>query len=762
MKREETLQTASKRKWKRGMALFLAAGLTVGVMGCGTNKEERKTDDANKMVAGTQTSVQAEGNYYKGTYESIPEENTIGHVAVAGTSVYYLIWDEEDDYRVKLKKYDMESKNVTDVSLPIGEGESVEALAVNSEGNLVVLRTDWSQGEETMGQVPYWIAVYGTDGSVIMEKEVTELLDGSDIPYIYYLTVGAEDKIAFTNLREVWVMDKEGNIEFSVSTDGSTVNSLGTLPGGKIAATQYEGEEAMVVKVLDMEKKAWGETYKSDRFNTDVCFTGDTESDLYFWNYSELYRYDPESGNTEVIANWLANDIFADDIQYVSVLEDGSIRIISSDTTGNGGGSEMALLQQIDAKEVAEKQVITLGTAEVSSGLRKGIISFNKANDKYRVEMIEYGSGTSTEDGTTRFKNEIIAGNMPDVVNIADGTEEFYAAKGLLEDLKPYLDGEQKINRADYFDNILRAMETDGKLYALSPEFYIDTLVGKTENVGAGFNWTMEDMMKLEEAREDGVEMFDHETKSGVLDYYLRYNLAQFFDLNKGFCEFNTDEFKKALEFCNRFPKENEYQETDASEWRKANDGTLLLMHEGIMSVRDYQMCHNIFGTDISFVGYPSSFSCGSVAKGGQMTLAMNSKCADKEGAWEFIRFFLEEEYQTKYTVFLPVLRSAFDAQAKKEMTAQYETNEAGEKTEISTFVVGTMDFTVELYAAKEEEVAAIKELIEKVERMERIDEQVLSIVLEESGVYFDGQKTVDDVVQVIQSRAAIYMNENK
>ena len=144
------------------------------------------------------------------------------------------------------------------------------------------------------------------------------------------------------------------------------------------------------------------------------------------------------------------------------------------------------------------------------------------------------------------------------------------------------------------------------------------------------------------------------------------------------------------------------------------------------------------------------------------MTLAMNSKCADKEGAWEFIRFFLEEEYQTKYTVFLPVLRSAFDAQAKKEMTAQYETNEAGEKTEVSTFVVGTMDFTVELYAAKEEEVAAIKELIEKVERMERIDEQVLSIVLEESGAYFDGQKTVDDVVQVIQSRAAIYMNENK
>ena len=765
---ERKLHKSNKSNRKRAMALFLTAGLTMGVIGCGTEENGSIEGSTDKGKAGTQTEAQAqtptevEGNYYKGTYETIPEENSIGKVAVAGTAVYYLIWDEADAYRVKLKKYDTESKNVTEVSLPLGEGESVEALAVNSQGNLVVLKTDWSQSGGAMGQVPYWVAVYRTDGSVIMEKEVTQLLDGSDIPYLYYLAVGADDRIAFTNLREVWVMDKEGNIEFSVQAEGNTIQDLGTLPGGKIAAAQYEGETATVIKVLDLEKKAWGETFKSDRFNDNVCFTENTESGIYFWNYSELYRYDPESGNTEVVANWLANDIFADDIQYVSVAEDGSICIISGDSTGNGGGNELAYLQQIDAKKAGEKQVITLGTIEVNSGIRKGVISFNKASEKYRVEIIEYGNNSNAEDGATRFKNEMIAGNMPDVVNITDGTEEFYAAKGLLEDLKPYMDGGQGINRADYFENILTAMETDGKLYALSPEFYIDTMVGKTENVGEGYNWTMEDMMKLEETRGEGVEMFDHETKSGILDYYLRYNLAQFFDLNKGFCDFNTEEFKKVLEFCNRFPKENEYQDTDASEWRKASDGTLLLMREGIMGVQDYQMCHNIFGTDISFVGYPSSFSCGSVAKGGDMTLAMNSKCADKEGAWEFIRYFLEEEYQTRYTVYLPLLRSAFDAGAKEAMQAQYETNEAGEQVEVSNMMIGTRDFTLEVYAAKEEEVAAIKTLIEKIERMERIDDQVLSIVLEEAGAYFDGQKTVDDVVQVIQSRADIYMNENK
>lgn len=70
--------------------------------------------------------------------------------------------------------------------------------------------------------------------------------------------------------------------------------------------------------------------------------------------------------------------------------------------------------------------------------------------------------------------------------------------------------------------------------------------------------------------------------------------------------------------------------------------------------------------------------------------------------------------------------------------------------------------FGVDLYPAKEEEVIAIRGLIESIDRMERFDETVLSIISEEAGAYFNGQKSVDEVVAVIQSRANIYMNENR
>jgi len=747
---------------KRILALLLAAGMVLSLAGCSKGEDQAQSGENGGADNKQQTSgqqVQAEGNFYEGEYEKLPEDSPIGMVVVSGQNVYYVKYDKEAEYAAKLMKYDTESKQVTEVSVSLPEGYNIEQLCADSEGNLVAVSTNW-ESSGAGGGIPYTLTVFKDDGSVILEKDITDLLAEEEVPYLYHLAAGDDGHIYVAGGQKVWVFDKEGNKEFSVPVD-SWISEMGILPGGKLAVSFYEGS-GMVVKVLDYEKKDWGDTYKNDRFGDDIHFTAAGEAGIYFYDADVLYSFDPESNETKVLANWINNDVLADYIVYVSVLADGNIRLITCDYNVSTGGNEIALLKQADAKAASDKQIITFGTVEVTMGIRSSVINFNKNSDKYRLQIIDYSSGASPDEGVTRFKNEITAGNMPDIINIADGTEEFYAAKGLLEDLKPYFDGEKGVNRADYFENILSAMETNGKMYVLSPDFYIDTLVGKTKDVGEGYGWTMEDMKRLEETREEGVEMFDHETKAGVLDVYLRYNLAQFFDMSAGFCDFDNPEFRDILEFANRFPKENEYLETDASDWRKASDGELLLMRDGIMMIQDYQMAHNIFGEDISFVGYPSKFDCGSVAKGGDLTVGMSAKSENKEGAWAFIRSLLEEDYQNNYTSYFPLLRSAFDSKAAEASEAYYVTDENGNQVEQATMTIGTNDFTLEVYAAKEEEIAKVKELIGKIDRMERVDDQILSIISEEAGAYFDGQKSVDDVVAVIQSRANIYMNENK
>ncbi len=765
-----------KSDYKRNITLLCMIGIFFFLISCGKEdktvlqSEENDVSKKNVVKSGIQTdtleNVDTEGNYYAGEFAAIPERDAMELTAVSDTAIYYLKYDQLNDMRETLMRYDSESGQITELTDAIPEGSSIQKLCVNSEGHPMVITIGRKKEGEDQS-ICYRLIEMDENGNQIMEKELTGLLEETEGEgYLQYLKAGPDGRIYLGGGTMVWVLDKEGNEEFHLQTE-AWIQEMGILPEGKLGVFVI-GVGSTFVKVLNCEEKQWENTYTNDRFGISLSFTEPGKDGIYFYNSEELYSYDPVTGETEVVADWLYHDIYAESIMYLSVREDGLHMITCDHDTGE---SEVAVLKQTETKPVGEKQVVTLGTIKLSNGLRGCVTNFNKKSEKYRIEIIEYAEGTSYEAGVMRLNNEIIAGNIPDIINITDGTEEFYAAKGIFEDLKPYLDGEEGIQRADYFDNILSAMETNGKLYFLSPDFYIDTIAGKTEVVGEGYNWTMEDMKNLVEAREEGVRLFSDETKSGVLNIYLRYNIAQFFDLNSGFCEFDNEAFREILEFANRFPSVASV-ENASLDWERARNGELLLMKSKIMGISDYQLYHNIFDADISFVGYPSRFESGSVAKGGMVTVAMNAESENKEGAWVFIRSFLEEDYQNKYTDFFPLLVSAFDHLADAAMLSTIRTNENGERVNGGESIIVSMStstplgevkvFGVDLYPAKEEEVIAIRGLIESIDRMERFDETVLSIISEEAGAYFNGQKSVDEVVAVIQSRANIYMNENR
>ena len=46
--------------------------------------------------------------------------------------------------------------------------------------------------------------------------------------------------------------------------------------------------------------------------------------------------------------------------------------------------------------------------------------------------------------------------------------------------------------------------------------------------------------------------------------------------------------------------------------------------------------------------------------------------------------------------------------------------------------------------------------------RLYYMDDNIINIISEEAAAYFDGQKTVEQVTEVIQSRISLYVMENK
>ena len=63
-----------------------------------------------------------------------------------------------------------------------------------------------------------------------------------------------------------------------------------------------------------------------------------------------------------------------------------------------------------------------------------------------------------------------------------------------------------------------------------------------------------------------------------------------------------------------------------------------------------------------------------------------------------------------------------------------------------------------------QEDVDKLKDLISRVDgiSINQQDSNLMNIITEEAEAYFKGQKSLDDVTSIIQSRATIYVNENK
>lgn len=91
---------------------------------------------------------------------------------------------------------------------------------------------------------------------------------------------------------------------------------------------------------------------------------------------------------------------------------------------------------------------------------------FSLDNKTYDIEIIDYGSygGDDYINGLDRLNTDIITGNMPDMLLLNGMPYESYARKGLFVDLYTM------INKDKLFPGLLSAMETDGRLYFVSPE----------------------------------------------------------------------------------------------------------------------------------------------------------------------------------------------------------------------------------------------------------------------------------------------------
>ena len=430
----------------------------------------------------------------------------------------------------------------------------------------------------------------------------------------------------------------------------------------------------------------------------------------------------------------------------------------------------LALLTEIPPEEVPDKKLVKLYALEISDGIRRRIVEFNKNSLEYEVELTSYADYI---DGADKMNIDMVSGNIPDIILLGnffscDAPVENYIAKGLFANIYKFIDKDPEMERSDFLENVLEAYEVDGKLYEIVPDFIIQTVVGKTELVGSERGWTVEEFLDFVDSHPESRSFDPTWTSDHALKTFISNCYESFIDMEKGKCSFDSGEFIRLLEFCGSFP--NEIPEGFYDYYNYFTDVLSELKNGGqLFEFQQVSDClalryeeKGYFGEEITFKGFPSNTGNGSSIQG-EKSFAITSKAANPEGAWQFVRYFLTEEYQdtfvnTNQNHMLPIRVSSLEKQAAACKERPYYIGADGEKYYYDTTFYNGVNIGVNT----DEDNEKMLDFIKSVDSVYREDKFVLAIVEEEAGAYFAGQKSAEDVAKIIQNRVQNYLDENR
>lgn len=776
-------------KWKKSAAFALVTAMALSVTACGGSQGDDKTGSQGSNPG---NGAEAKEFVYVPEFHEMDGENvSYYNMKYAGGSLYYESYSYDEatgESSDDIVKYSLADGSTSVMPLHLEENVSFNAYAAGSDGSIYAVCYDYSgdPGPEGYVEPRRMLCKFGVDGAVAYSRDLMEVLatDGEDV-YIQNMALDSEDRIYFSVDSKIFILDGEGNLQGTVETNTNWINNLGCGRDGRMYFSYYDDTSqygGYILAAIDPDKKAVGETYKDFPSGNGNGLCAGTEYDFLISDGTSVYAYDLKSQKSEKLFDWLDSDINGSYANCVGQTEDGKILAVINDWESSD--NSVALLTKTKASEVAQKETIVIGAMYSDSELQAAAVKFNKTNDKYRISIktyLDYNSRSENmwTDALTNLNNDITSNNCPDIIDLSGLNVQQLAAKGVFEDLNPYLENSSSLSRDDFVENIMNAYNYDGVQVSIPKNFQLQTVMGSASELGDKDGWTIDEMIAYADAHPDA-QLFDYSDKSSILYLCMAFNENAFIDWNTGECKFDTPEFKSLLEFVNRFPDEWQYEDGQASTPTRIQNGEILLDRSYISDFNEMQLYMEIFGGDVTCIGYPTTDGGCGTGMSAYQAYAITTKSDQKEGAWAFIEKFLTPEEESDGNGRggfggwgFPNNKKQLQAMAEDAVKVEYVTDENGEilKDENGEPIVqgagmgiGYEDgWSYDYRIPTQEEVDIILDLIDRARPISNNsgNDEILKIINEEAAAYFQGQKSVDEVTNIIQSRINIYVSEN-
>lgn len=644
---------------------------------------------------------------------------------------------------------------------------------------------DYSNPDQPVSERHIYVCCWNEDGSKLWETELKGLQsyeDGAEWLYVSALIAGKDgsaklllggDNVYRMNVSsDGEVSEREQLSEETTKALNNRQNLIEQEDGTLLVIYSDENDwMKSYIATYDLEADTLGESAdmpSSFNWNGYGALNVGTDSNLIFAMNDGVYVFNNGDADVTKKMDFVNSDVNISN--FYGLIELDKDRFVGIFNENYGEELKGAVFTYRDPADIPDRAVVVLAGNWIGSDMRQRVVEFNRANDAYRIVLKEYDNYNSYEDytaGITKLNNDIVTGNMPDIL-ITDGLPvENYISKGLLADIGKLIERDPELSKVEFMQNVFDAYSVDGTLYYVVPNFNVVTMIAKTSLVGDKTEWTLEEMRQTVSAMGEDAQAIGEMTRDGFMSTAMQFCGNDFIDVKTGKCAFNTENFISMMEYAKTLPEEidwdslygnGDYWMTQETQYR---DNKTLLMHLYIGNFRsiNYQLNGN-FGEPVTFVGFPTESGKGSYVSANQ-SFVLSARSANLDGAWEFIRYYLTEEYQREVSWGLPVNKQIFMELAQEALKKPSYTDENGNIVEYEeTYWIN--DEEIPLPPLSQEQLDQVVDFIMSVDRAYYYNENVLNIINEEMGAFYSGQKSAQDTANIIQSRAQIYVDENR
>ena len=707
----------------------------------GSDEDEQTTEEETTKESSEEESTE-ETSEEESTEESSEEGDTEEVEGTSVTRMYFMNLDGSDIKEIPLPEF--------------SNNEYISYTLVGKDNILTLVLSEWNEKTE---KTSYVVLKIDTEGKEIFKEDITDLLKFGQETWMSKVILDDKGRLIFITDQKIIVLDETCSKVFCEVKSDSYIEGGAKTKDGKVVCGASD-ENGAKVQVLDVENKKWGESIKLDLryFQSSDSLMDGSEYDFYYKDNTGIYGYDVAGKKSTKVMDYLASDINSDSsYNIVPIAKDQMLG-----STWVEEGNKFVLYNKVDPSTVVDKKTITFGAIWMDDNVKNAAIEFNKTSQKYRIEFKDY---SNEEDPTTKMNADIIAGNVPDIISLDNVPINQYVAKGLLEDLTPYMEKDSEVKPDVFIPSVAEAMKTNDKFYFVSPGFGISTMIARTEDVGDKSGWTFDELKALLEEKGDSARPFYSENKSEMLYSFLSTGINDFIDWTTGECSFDDQDFKSILEICNKGKnEETEYNEDAPSMPALIKEGKVLF-NEGWIDAESVELYKKMFGGDITFIGYPNKDKEGSYFNF-NTTMGIYSKSDVKEGAWEFIRSFMTRECQGKQAGNMmygnPTRQDCFDMMMKAKTATEKYTDEFGQEVLPLDSSWGWDDLEVKIVPLTDKEAKLYEDLVNNTKKFGGYNNALMEIITEEAKAYFAGEKSLDETADIIQNRIKTYVNENR